>query len=72
MHRESDTSSAGCGCGCVSALVSIIAGIFLLWALWKGLPTPWGKLHLDIFPPAIRLTNPSNTQPEVPASSGEI
>jgi hypothetical protein len=39
------------GCGCVSIIVTIL----VLWALWFGLPTPWGNFNIDIFPPAIRL-----------------
>ena len=26
------------------------------WALLFDLPTPWGTLGLDIFPPAVRLS----------------
>ena len=47
----SKSSSNGGGCGCVS----LIATILVLWALWFGLPTPWGVLNIDIFPPAIKL-----------------
>ena len=45
----SDDSDSG-GCGCVSIIVTIL----VLWALWFGLPTPWGVFNIDIFPPAIR------------------
>jgi hypothetical protein len=45
---EVRTTSTGCGCG------SLIVGILLVWALWFGLPTPWGTFNIDIFPPAIR------------------
>ena len=44
----SETRSSGCGCG------GTILTILVLWALWFGLPTPWGKFNIDIFPPAIR------------------
>lgn len=35
-------------------LLLVWALYYLLWALWYGLPTPWGVIHLDLFPPAIR------------------
>lgn len=47
---ENSASSSGCDC------VGFIATILVLWSLWFGLPTPWGELNIDIFPPAIRLT----------------
>ncbi len=47
-------SDSGDGCGCGS-IVGGIAAILVLWALWFGLPTPWGTYNIDIFPPAIRL-----------------
>lgn len=31
----------------------MILFILVLWALWFGLPTPWGKYNIDIFPPKI-------------------
>jgi hypothetical protein len=34
----------------------MILTILALWALWFGLPTPWGVLNIDIFWPAIHLT----------------
>lgn len=40
--------SCGCG-GCLSLILLIV----LLWAIWFGLPTPWGKYNLDIFPPRL-------------------
>lgn len=43
-------NSSGGGCGCASMILSILA----LWALWFGLPTPWGVFNVDLFPPAIR------------------
>ena len=48
----SDSNDNGCGC------TSLIFGILVLWALWFGLPTPWGEFNIDIFPPAIRLEHP--------------
>lgn len=42
-------SGGGCGCG------SILFSILMLLALWFGLPTPWGKLNIDLFPPQIRM-----------------
>jgi len=50
MTSERSESGSGGGCGCVS----FIATILTLWALWFGLPTPWGVFNIDIFPPAIR------------------
>jgi hypothetical protein len=47
MSNQSSTDGAGCGC------VSIILAVILFTMLWFGLPTPWGKLNLDIFPPRI-------------------
>ena len=46
----SDNSSNGNGCGCASVIISIL----LIWALWFGLPTPWGTFNIDLFPPGIR------------------
>lgn len=47
----SEMRSAEGGCGCASFIVTV----FLLTALWASLPTPWGKLEIDLLPPAIRL-----------------
>jgi hypothetical protein len=46
-----ESSGSGGGCGCVPLIVTIL----VLWSLFFGLPTPWGKLNIDLFPPAIRL-----------------
>lgn len=54
---ESSSNSNGCGCD------SIILTILVLWALWFGLPTPWGVLNIDIFPPAIRLLHAESETP---------
>lgn len=52
----STQSSSSGGCGCVSPILFIV----LIWMLWFGLPTPWGKLNLDIFPPSIwRMDEPA-------------
>ena len=51
---DSSSSSSGGGCGCIS----LVAFIFLCAALIDscGIATPWGKLHLDIFPtPGVRI-----------------
>ncbi len=48
---ESNETSKGGGCGCLE----IILLIFVFTALIFGLPTPWGELNIDIFPPAIRI-----------------
>jgi len=57
----SDTNSSGRGCSCTGLIVTIL----VLWALWFGLPTPWGTYNIDIFWPAIRRTDapPSPPQP---------
>lgn len=43
-------SGSNDGCGCFE----FVASVLVLWALWFGLPTPWGTYNIDIFPPAIR------------------
>ena len=53
MAEKTKTTTA-CGCG---GCLSFIATVFALWALWFGLPTPWGTFNLDIFPPAVRRTD---------------
>jgi len=35
--------------GCFSLILTIL----VLWALWFGLPTPWGVFEIDVFPPGI-------------------
>lgn len=46
----SNSSRDGCGgCGCVSLIIFL----FLITALWWGLPTPWGTFNIDLFPPRI-------------------
>lgn len=40
------------GCGCLSLIIILI---FLALAFWYGLLVPEGALHLDMFPPAVRL-----------------
>ena len=47
---ENNTS---CGCG---GCVTFILGVLLIVALIWGLPTSWGTLEVDIFPPGIYLT----------------
>ena len=42
------TVNAGSG-GCFSLILTIL----VLWALWFGLPTPWGVFEIDIFPPGL-------------------
>jgi hypothetical protein len=48
MANETNTNVGG---GCFS----LILFIFILTALWFGLPTPWGLFEIDIFPPGIFL-----------------
>lgn len=54
MSNKSSNDSGGCGCA------SVIITILVLWALWFGLPTPWGKFNIDIFPPRIWDMNKEN------------
>ena len=51
MSDTTRTSASASGCGCFS----LILGILAVWALWFGLPTTWGTLHIDIFPPGVYL-----------------
>lgn len=46
MSDEKITLNCG---GCVTLIIEVL----ILWALWFGLPTPWGRLNIDIFPPRI-------------------
>ena len=50
--KESVNLNCG-GCGCVSFIVLV----FVLWALFVGLATPWGVFNIDLIPPAIRRTS---------------
>jgi hypothetical protein len=47
--------------GCLGCLVTIL----LICAVAVGLATPWGRLEIDFFPPAVRLEKPP--APEEPA-----
>jgi hypothetical protein len=52
VSAKSTNDNVGCSCtgtGCASLIILIL----ILTALWFGLPTPWGKLNIDIFPPRI-------------------
>lgn len=51
MTKSSEDNSRGHWGGCLSFIVAILT----LWSLWFGLSTPWGKFHIDMFPPAVRL-----------------
>ena len=51
-----EASDNGCvveagGFGCLGLILVIL----VLWALWFGLPTTWGTLHIDIIPPSVKL-----------------
>lgn len=46
-----DNSSGGGGCGCLGLLIFVLVA----WAWLYGLPTTWGVLHIDIFPPGVYL-----------------
>lgn len=47
----SKNNEVNVGCGCFPLIITILT----LWALFFGLPTPWGKFNIDILPPAIKL-----------------
>jgi hypothetical protein len=49
--NQNNKSECNCGCGCFPLILTILT----LWALFVGLPTPWGVLNIDILPPAIRI-----------------
>lgn len=43
-------------CSCSGGgLVDLVVFWFVVWAWLVGVPTPWGVLELDLFPPAIRI-----------------
>ncbi len=54
MSTTNTSSDAGINCGGWGCW-SLILTILVLWALFVGLPTPWGEFHIDLIPPAIRL-----------------
>lgn len=39
--------------GCTFGCFGLVAMVFLIWAWLFGLPTTWGTLNIDIFPPKI-------------------
>ena len=58
---KGDTGSSGSdGGSCFGCVLSLL----VLAAILFGLATPWGTLHIDFFPPAIRLEGTT------PAGSG--
>lgn len=58
----SESSSSSSGCGCVGLIVLILVVTALFW----GLPTPWGKFNLDLFPPRIWDMNATPTPTPAP------
>ena len=48
---KTDEGTSGGGCSCVSCLVFI----FVFWAVVAAVATPWGQLHIGLWPPAIEL-----------------
>ncbi len=40
---------SGCKINCFGMLLLL----FLLWAIWFGVATPWGTFNIDIIPPRI-------------------
>ena len=55
-----------CGCGCVSFIVSSILFLFLIWALWFGLPVGRNKWNINVFPPRIWDMNDAGDEKEEP------
>lgn len=52
---SSSSSENNCCFGCATR----IFGLLVFWAVFFGLPTPWGKLNIDVFPPRIwRMDQP--------------
>jgi hypothetical protein len=55
-NKKSFPSDAS-GCWFISIFVQLVILIVILWMqstlLFFGLPTPWGKLNVDIIPPRI-------------------
>jgi hypothetical protein len=47
QEKKVTINCAPLGCLCT------IAFIFILGALWYKLPTPWGSVEIDIFPPGL-------------------
>lgn len=41
-------------CGGFSCL-SFVLFFFLLWMIFSSVPTPWGKVSIDIFPPKLDI-----------------
>lgn len=57
MSKTTNTTQSSSGPsdgGCLSGF----ALVCFWWALLAGLPTPWGVLSLDVFPPGIYLDPP--------------
>lgn len=51
--------NSGCGCGCLSLIITFILAMFLVWLVFFGVSTPWGKYEIDVFPPAIKKVYPN-------------
>lgn len=45
-------NSYNCNCG---GCITFLLFLFTMWAIFFGLPTHWGTLELDFFPPAVKL-----------------
>ncbi len=66
MSESSSSSSNSSGGGCFGCL-SVVAFFFVAWAILASVPTPWGIVELDLFPPAMRIIpeqSPLDTNPE--------
>ena len=44
-------SENGSNCSCTGMVIWIL----IMCALLFGLPTPWGKINIDILPPQIKI-----------------
>lgn len=55
--QNNEKVNVGCGCG---SLIYLIISILLIWAILIGLPTSWGTLNIDIFPPKVKLIKYNN------------
>jgi hypothetical protein len=52
MASEDKNGKCSCSCG---GCLSLVVFVLLVSALLFGLPTSWGVLNIDIFPPGVYL-----------------
>lgn len=55
MSKYRNVEATGKGGSCSFGCLDIILTLFIVWALFWKLSTPWGLFSIDIFPPAIHL-----------------